>query len=79
MSITAADVADTVRLTIATLSEARDADWDATAGPLAWTCWETVEHIADGTLQDERSVCVAVGVLGLQGGAGDIGCGHRHG
>jgi hypothetical protein len=47
MSITAADVADTVRLTIATLSEARDADWDATAGPLAWTCWETVEHIAD--------------------------------
>jgi hypothetical protein len=47
MSITAADVADTVRLTLATLSEARDADWEATAGPLAWTCWETVEHIAD--------------------------------
>jgi hypothetical protein len=47
MSITAADVADTVRLTVATLGEARDADWEAKAGPLAWTCWETVEHIAD--------------------------------
>lgn len=47
MSITAADVADTVRLTVATLGQARDADWEAMAGPLAWTCWETVEHIAD--------------------------------
>jgi len=47
MSITAADVAGTVRLTVATLGEVRDADWDAKAGPLAWTCWETVEHIAD--------------------------------
>jgi hypothetical protein len=47
MPITAADVETTVRTTTATLSEARDADWDAQAGPLDWTCWETVEHIAD--------------------------------
>ena len=47
MPITADDVAGTVRLTVETLAEARDADWDAAAGPLAWTCWETVEHIAD--------------------------------
>lgn len=47
MSVTAADVESAVRLTVATLGEARDADWDAKAGPLDWTCWETAEHIAD--------------------------------
>jgi hypothetical protein len=41
------DVAATVRLTVATLGEALDADWETQAGPLEWTCWETVEHIAD--------------------------------
>ena len=47
MSVTAADVEHTVSLTVATLREARDADWEAKAGPLEWTCWETTEHIAD--------------------------------
>ncbi|WIY00672.1 hypothetical protein QRX60_42550 [Amycolatopsis mongoliensis] len=47
MSFTAADVESSVRTTTATLAEARDADWDAQAGPMDWTCWETVEHIAD--------------------------------
>ncbi|WP_329048513.1 hypothetical protein OG738_38770 [Amycolatopsis sp. NBC_01488] len=47
MPITAADVERTVRTTTATLAEALDADWDAPAGPMDWTCWETVEHIAD--------------------------------
>jgi hypothetical protein len=47
MSITAADVESTVRATTAALGEARDADWDAQAGTMDWTCWETVEHIAD--------------------------------
>jgi hypothetical protein len=45
--VTAADVDAIVRLTIATLGEAQNADWEAKAGPLEWTCWETVEHIAD--------------------------------
>ncbi|SEF23803.1 Mycothiol maleylpyruvate isomerase N-terminal domain-containing protein [Amycolatopsis pretoriensis] len=47
MPITAADVEDTVRATTATLAEARDAAWDDPAGAMDWSCWETVEHIAD--------------------------------
>jgi hypothetical protein len=47
LPVTAADVDAVVRLTIATLGEAQNVDWDAKAGPLEWTCWETVEHIAD--------------------------------
>jgi hypothetical protein len=46
MSVTAADVEHTLRLTVATLRQARG-DWAAKAGPLEWTCWETAEHIAD--------------------------------
>src|SRR3979411_1017037 len=45
--VTAADVDSAVQLTIATLREARNLDWDAKAGSLEWTCWEVVEHIAD--------------------------------
>jgi len=47
MSVTAADLEQTVRLTVATLGTALDANWEAKAGPLEWTCWETTEHIAD--------------------------------
>jgi hypothetical protein len=47
MPITAADVENTVRATTATLAQARDDGWDARAGSMDWTCWETVEHIAD--------------------------------
>jgi hypothetical protein len=47
LPVSAADVDSAVRLTIATLGGAQNADWDAKAGPLEWTCWETVEHIAD--------------------------------
>jgi len=46
----AADVASAVRLTLQALGPAQDMDearWDTQAGPLEWTCWETVEHIAD--------------------------------
>lgn len=42
-----ADLESTIRLTTAALGEAPDANWEAPAGPLDWTCWETVEHIAD--------------------------------
>jgi hypothetical protein len=41
------DVRSAVRLTVATLRQALDRDWEAKAGSLEWTCWETVEHIAD--------------------------------
>ncbi|HEX9339205.1 MAG TPA: hypothetical protein VF892_25110 [Pseudonocardiaceae bacterium] len=47
LPVIAADVDSAVRLTIATLGEAQNVDWDGKAGPLEWTCWETVEHIAD--------------------------------
>ncbi|WP_404868058.1 hypothetical protein ACI1MP_07155 [Kitasatospora griseola] len=47
---TAADVEQAVRLAVATLTEALDADWRAPAGGLEWDCWETLEHTADGLL-----------------------------
>ncbi|MFC0542513.1 hypothetical protein [Kutzneria chonburiensis] len=46
MSVTADDLEHTLRLTVATLRQAHG-DWEAQAGPLEWTCWETTEHIAD--------------------------------
>ena len=36
-----------VDLAIDALSKLTEADWQAPAGTLTWTCWETVEHIAD--------------------------------
>ncbi|QNS07496.1 hypothetical protein [Streptomyces xanthii] len=45
--VTADDVAQAVRLAVTTLRPAAAADWDAPAGPLTWTCWETGEHLAD--------------------------------
>ena len=42
------DVRRTVALALETLTAAADRDWAATpAGGLDWTCWETVEHMAD--------------------------------
>jgi hypothetical protein len=46
-SVTADDVEYSVRLAVATLRGAEAPDWDAKAGSLEWTCWETVEHLAD--------------------------------
>lgn len=45
--VTADDVERSVRLAVAALSVAEAANWDAKAGSLEWTCWETVEHLAD--------------------------------
>ncbi|MEV7007792.1 maleylpyruvate isomerase N-terminal domain-containing protein [Streptosporangium sp. NPDC051022] len=45
--VTADDVRHAVRLAVATLRGAAEADWDARAGSLEWSCWETVEHLAD--------------------------------
>ncbi|WP_327315232.1 hypothetical protein [Streptomyces sp. NBC_01235] len=46
--VTADDVLYAVRLAAAALrSVGTAADWDADAGSLEWSCWETVEHLAD--------------------------------
>ncbi|MFF3937784.1 hypothetical protein [Streptomyces phaeofaciens] len=46
--VTADDVTDAVRAAAAVLRSAGPAaDWDADAGSLEWSCWETVEHLAD--------------------------------
>ena len=45
--ITADDVESVVRLAVGALRDAGAADWDAGAGSLEWSCWETVEHLAD--------------------------------
>jgi hypothetical protein len=45
--VTADDVTAAVRLSIAALRDAPDDGWDAPAGDVAWTCWQTAEHLAD--------------------------------
>lgn len=45
--VSAEDVASAVRLAVAVLRAAPAPDWDAKAGTLEWSCWETVEHLAD--------------------------------
>jgi hypothetical protein len=45
--VTADDLDLAVRLAIATLRKAPPEAWDAKAGSLDWTCWETVEHLGD--------------------------------
>jgi len=46
MPVTADDVALSVRHAVDALAAA-PTGWDKPAGELAWTCWETGEHIAD--------------------------------
>ncbi|MFV2177315.1 hypothetical protein [Actinomadura sp. LOL_011] len=41
------DLDRAVRLAVAALRDAPPDAWDAAAGSLDWTCWETVEHLAD--------------------------------
>ncbi|MET9774948.1 DinB family protein [Streptomyces sp. NPDC006367] len=41
------DVRRVVRLAVETLRHADPGDLDARAGTLEWTCWETLEHLAD--------------------------------
>jgi hypothetical protein len=49
--VTAYDLERAVFLAVDTLRQAHDADWQAKAGSLEWTCWETVEHLADDLFQ----------------------------
>ncbi|MGW7080379.1 maleylpyruvate isomerase N-terminal domain-containing protein [Streptomyces sp. NPDC054866] len=41
------DLRRVVTLAIDTLRDADPAAWEAKAGTLEWTCWETLEHLAD--------------------------------
>ncbi|MYW01091.1 DinB family protein [Streptomyces sp. SID3343] len=45
--VTAADLDLAVRQAVDTLHGAPASAWDTNAGSLEWTCWETVEHLAD--------------------------------
>ncbi|HVK25729.1 MAG TPA: maleylpyruvate isomerase N-terminal domain-containing protein [Actinokineospora sp.] len=45
--VIADDVDTAVRLAVDTLGAVTDADWDAQAASLEWTCRETLEHLAD--------------------------------
>lgn len=47
MPVTPDDLDQAVHLAVATLRTAPPDAWDAPAGALDWTCWETVEHLAD--------------------------------
>ncbi|MFE3385912.1 VOC family protein [Streptomyces anulatus] len=47
LPVTADDVTSAVRLAVDVLAGAPADRWDAPAGSLDWTCWETVEHLSD--------------------------------
>jgi len=46
-TVTAEDVRQAVRLAVAALREGIAANWDAPAGSLEWSCWDTVEPLSD--------------------------------
>ncbi|WP_237405129.1 DinB family protein [Actinacidiphila reveromycinica] len=46
-AVTADDVALAVRLAVRALDEVPADGWERPAGDLTWSCWETVEHLAD--------------------------------
>ena len=45
--VTAEDVEAAVALAVTTLETVTDRDWGVPASGLDWTCWESVEHLAD--------------------------------
>ncbi|MFJ6013624.1 VOC family protein [Streptomyces sp. NPDC092952] len=47
LPVTADDVTEVVRLAAEALRGAPADRWDAPAGTLEWTCWETAEHMSD--------------------------------
>lgn len=47
MPVSADDVLAVVASAVTALRSGTDRDWWAPAGDLEWSCWETVEHVAD--------------------------------
>ncbi|MFI8432196.1 VOC family protein [Streptomyces sp. NPDC079020] len=47
LPVTADDVASAVLLSVDALGAAAADRWEAPAGTLEWTCWETAEHLSD--------------------------------
>ncbi|MGW1291302.1 VOC family protein [Streptomyces sp. NPDC002533] len=47
LPVTADDVTTAVRLAVDLLAKAPADRWEARAGSLEWTCWETAEHLGD--------------------------------
>ncbi|OCC12178.1 VOC family protein [Streptomyces sp. PTY087I2] len=47
LPVTADDVTTAVRLAVDVLAKAPADRWEARAGSLEWTCWETAEHLGD--------------------------------
>ncbi|WP_346101087.1 maleylpyruvate isomerase N-terminal domain-containing protein [Nonomuraea maheshkhaliensis] len=45
--VTADDLDEIVGLAVAVLADTTEPAWNAKAGDLEWTCWETAEHLAD--------------------------------
>lgn len=46
-AVTADDLDTAVRLAVDALRKGPEEAWDGKAGSLEWTCWETMEHLAD--------------------------------
>ncbi|WP_433608816.1 maleylpyruvate isomerase N-terminal domain-containing protein [Dactylosporangium sp. CA-139114] len=47
MTLAGADVLRAVSLVRTAFADVPDDGWDRPAGTLSWTCWETMEHMAD--------------------------------
>ncbi|MGH3328624.1 MAG: hypothetical protein ACRDPT_12650 [Streptomycetales bacterium] len=47
MAVTADDVDAATSCVVATLQQATDREWSASAGTGEWDCWHTAEHIGD--------------------------------
>jgi len=50
MAFGADDVDEAVWWAVDKFSAYADRDWDVPAGSLTWSCWETIEHVADDLL-----------------------------
>ncbi|MER7468336.1 maleylpyruvate isomerase N-terminal domain-containing protein [Streptomyces sp. NPDC097981] len=50
MTVSGKDVRQAVALCVDTLEGGPAAQWHTRAGDLEWTCWETLEHLADDLL-----------------------------
>lgn len=56
--LTGGDLSTVADLCVAAVAGAEDADWSAPAGPLTWSCRQTVEHIVDDLIYYAAAVAV---------------------